>query len=135
MAIGKLTICEWTGRSVTDRVISDPTWAEVEAAIRALDNERRNDIYLTPDPGDDETYLCIGGGNGRYVLTGAVANEVFPTFVDPSSAAEPDVELVAGGQSGLFPANWVHDLETTIQAARTFFDAGRFPGTAGWIDT
>ena len=133
MAIELLTICEWAGpaRHTTD--VDQPGWEAVDAAVRALDNACRNDLYLTPQKADPETYLCIGGGAGRYIVTGSIRNEEFPTVIDPSKAAEPEEVLVVGGQSGCFPGNWAVDLDTALRAARSFHATGEFAGEVTWI--
>jgi GNAT superfamily N-acetyltransferase len=133
-AVELLTVCEWTGRSMQSTEIHRPSWESVETAIRALDNASRNDIYLTPRTAEPETYLCIGGGAGRYVVTGSINGQVFPTVVDAGRAAEPSEVLVVGGQSGQYPRNWVLDLATTLRAARHFHMTGRFEGEVTWIN-
>jgi len=134
MAIGLLTICEWKGAHKDDTEIRLPLWSAVEAAIRALDNCNLNDVYLQPDETNPETYLAIGGGAGRYIATGSVNNERFPTLVDPQRPAEPKVLLVVGGQEGDYPANWIVDLPTALRAARSFYDAGGFARDVNWVD-
>jgi hypothetical protein len=57
MAIDVLTICEWVDRSVNHTEIKNPSWFDVEEAIRSLNNAERNDLYLIPDENDPETYL------------------------------------------------------------------------------
>jgi len=111
--------------------VQQPQWDAVDAAIP--DNLSRNDIYLVPDKADPATYLCVGGGAGRYIVTGAIKNEEFPSVIDPSKAAEPAELLVVGGQSGHYPGNCVLDLDTALRAARAFYVSGRFEGAVTWI--
>src|SRR5262245_10382705 len=127
MAVDLLTVCEWHGAGKTDHEIPKPSWADVEQAIRALDGSARNDLYLQPDHSDPGTYLCVGGGSGRYILTGAIdIDREFPTLVDSGRPATPQEAIVLGGQEGLYPANWVVGLEGALSAARAFYDAGGF---------
>ena len=132
MAIELLTICEWVGPSMRATEVERPQWEAVDVAIRALDNASRNDIYLTPSKADPETYLAIGGGAGRYIVTGSIKNEEFPTVIDPVKGAEPVEVLVVGGQAGHYPGNWVLDLDTALRAARAFHSTGRFEGEVTW---
>jgi hypothetical protein len=99
MTIQLLRICEWRGDRRIDHETPDPTWEEIEKAIRALNNRDVNDVYLCVEAENDEEFLCIGGGDGRYVVTGAF-EETFPTVVDPArcSGEEP---LVVGGRRGV----------------------------------
>jgi hypothetical protein len=133
MPILQLTICEWRGATLTEMIVEHPPWEAVESAIRALDNRERNDVYLTPAPAEPETYLCIGGGAGRYVVAGAVCNEEFPMLLDPSRAAEPPERLTVGGQEGEYPAPQVVGLTTALAAARAFFDAGGYSDSASGV--
>jgi hypothetical protein len=128
MPIARLTISEWQDNQVKEQVIDHPTLEQVETAVRRLDNRSRNDLYLQPVAEDSETYLAVGGGDGRYVLTGAVSGERFPSLIDPSRPSRPLELLRVGGQDGDYPANAVHDLETTLRAVRAFYATGRFEG-------
>jgi hypothetical protein len=136
VAVARMTVCEWQGPNVKKQVITSPTLAQVEAAIRRLDNAGFNDLYLEPIAEDTETWLCIGGGAGRYLVSGSLSNQRFPTLLDPARQAQPAEELVVGGQEGTYPRNQVHDLNTALRAAREFWSQGRFGGAGlHWIDT
>jgi hypothetical protein len=131
-----MTMCQWSGATVDSQIVPNPSLDQVEAAIRKLDNERFNDLYLQPVGDDPETWLCVGGGAGRYLLSGALGNQRFPTLVDPTKAADPAVALTVGGQEVTYPANRVHSLNTALEAVRTFWKSGRFedPGLL-WIES
>jgi hypothetical protein len=105
MAIARLIICQWRGTGSSERVVAQPTLDEVEAAVGRLDNRNFNDLYLQPAAKDNETYLCVGGGAGRYILAGSVGNERFPTLTDPQRLREPAELVVVGGQEGEYPRN------------------------------
>lgn len=132
MAIDVLTVCEWVNRSVNRTEVRNPSWPDVERAIRSLNNCGRNDLYLTPDENEPETYLAVGGGDGRYLVTGSVRNETFPTIVNPDKASSPKQLLLVGGQEGDYPANWIVDLESALHAASVFYEAGTFDAGANW---
>jgi len=38
-----------------DTMIENPAWAEIESAIRALNNENLNGLYLQPEKNNTET--------------------------------------------------------------------------------
>jgi hypothetical protein len=134
--IEQLTVCQWEGGNLRTAIVAHPTWDQVETAVRRLDNQRFNDLYLQPDAANSEVYLCVGGGSGRYVLAGALSGETFPSLVDHARGAEPTELLTVGGQEGDYPANQVHDLATTLEAVRGFWSTGRFQDTASlrWME-
>ena len=135
MAIELLTICQWDGPHMESADIFDPTWDQVEAAIRALDEGTRNDLYLHPLASNPETYLAVGGGSGRYLVTGSIDNERFPTLVNAIVVSPARELLVVGGQTGDYPRDWILDLDLALQAARSFFETGEFGGDGmTWID-
>jgi hypothetical protein len=126
-----LTVCEWHERRRIDSVLKNPTWPDIESAIRKLDNERFNDIHLQRDEDPEDFWLTVGGGAGRYVITGA-SPDGFPTVTDPKRAGLPDELLCVGGQDGYFPARWIHSLDIALTAARSFFETGKFSGPVEW---
>src|SRR5690242_18335106 len=79
LPIELLTACEWVGPRVERQEHRDPTWELVEDAIRSLNGRERNDLYLCLAASDPETYLCVGGGDGRYIVSGSARGETFPT--------------------------------------------------------
>lgn len=129
-----MTVFEWRGVTAEMIEIVAPPWEAVEEAIRRLDTKRFNDVYLVPKRAEPETYLCIGGGAGRYVVTGSVRSEQFPTVIDASKEPNAVAHLVVGGQLGAYPANWILDLETTLRAARHFHTTADFSGAVTWIE-
>ncbi len=132
MAIQRLSICHWTNIERRDVIVLDPSWSQVEAAVRELNNEELNDIYLTPLQAGADTFLGVGGGSGRYLVTGAIAGQTFPTLVDTLSSDDTLVPLVVGGQLAEYPARWLVTLEAALSAIRLFFDAGGFDCGVEW---
>lgn len=135
MTIVRMTLCQWRGARVESDVVDRPTLEQVLDAVRRLDNRVFNDLYLEPDGSADDTWLCVGGGAGRYLLSGAVSNERFPTLVDPKRQPEPVEALMVGGQEGSYPGNQVHDLKIAVETVRAFWTTGRFEdGSHTWLD-
>jgi Immunity protein Imm1 len=133
MGIEQLTICDWA-RQPRDLEIWNPQWPQIEVAIRALNNQNLNDIYLTPSRDTPGTYLSVGGGAGRYLVTGAIGiDEKFPMLVDEHSDDESLRPLVVGGQGGEFPARWLVSLEAALSAAHAFFESGGFDCDVRWV--
>jgi hypothetical protein len=131
VAIESLTICYWSQTAKRDEVISDPSWTDVEAAVRLLDNEARNDVYLKPLNSAQDTFLGVGGGAGRYIVTGSEHGSRFPTLSNPT-AANDLISLCVGGQRGEYPSRLVVDLEQALAAVRLFYEAGTFDCGVSW---
>jgi hypothetical protein len=132
VALALLVIPHWNPANREERSIDNPSWEQVEAAIRALNNSDLNDLYLYPRQDSRQTYLCIGGGAGRYVVIGLIEDSACPTLVDPARSVGPGVELRLDGELDLVPNNWVMDLPTTVKAAKAFFEAGNFDCGIDW---
>jgi len=131
MKIRRLTICDWQGNRRNDTVIDNPSWTAIEAAIRAMNNANLNDVHLEIESSNDAS-LTIGGGSGKYIVSGTLAGESFPTLADPT-ATDGCIALVAGGQLGDYPARYVVNLEATLEAVRSVAESGSFDARlAAW---
>jgi hypothetical protein len=130
--IARLTLCVGAGSARQIEEIAAPGWEEIEAAIRALDAQGRSALYLWPREAPAGTYLLIGGGAGRFLVTGAMNDEVFPTLIDPARSAAPHQVLNVGGLEGQYENNQVHDEATVLRVARSFHDAGDFAPELHW---
>jgi hypothetical protein len=111
------------------REVRDPSWAQVEAAIRRLDNSRFTDLSLDFAEGRDRTSLLVSGGNeGRVVCCVARAEDPdwgqdFRHLVDLEwRDADDEFEQVIGGQASALPAKLSVPRETALRAARYFFE-------------
>jgi hypothetical protein len=131
VVIESLTICHWSPTARRDEVISDPGWSDIETAIRLLDNEARNDVYLRPLNSTQDTFLTVGGGSGKYIVAGSEHGSRFPTLNNPAGA-DDSVSLCVGGQRGEYPSRWVVDLEQALAAVRMFYEAGTFDCGISW---
>lgn len=49
-----------------EKSIINPTWEEIETVIDMLDGEKVTQIIM--DSGNEDDYLCIGGGMEDYVM-------------------------------------------------------------------
>lgn len=134
MTIRRLVICDWQANGRRDTVIQSPSWPQIEAAIRSLNNRNLNDLYLEPEGGGEQTFLCIGGGSDHYIASGSVDGQRFPTLANRAADAGSKIDLIVGGQLGDYPANYVVDLASVLAAARSFFESGTFTGAVDWID-
>jgi len=128
MPLAELRIFEWKGTGRTEQIITRPPLKKVLAAVRALDGAVHNDLYLYPKAATFQPYLCVGGGAGRYLLTGVLPGDRFPTLIDPSRPDLPKQPLRVGGQEGLYPGNWIHPLDVALRAVEEFWNSGEFSG-------
>jgi hypothetical protein len=116
--------------------LRDPSWAEVEEAIRRLDGAEYNDLYL--DRPSQRGSLAIGGGAGRYfvMLTLDARTEDESWLVATREAAADTTEsLVVGGQPGLYPARQVVELNAALAAATDFRLTGDPSESLRWEST
>ncbi len=106
---------------------------QVVTAIRRLDGRTRSQLVLE---GPAETAMIIGGGPEMFVATVVMDTdaEIHELMRDNSrdGESEPPVELVTGGQSGLFAAEHVVDIATLIAAATAFASVGRPAAALRW---
>jgi hypothetical protein len=108
-----------------EEVVQEPSWRDVEAAIRRLDGEEYNDVYL--ERPDERKWLAVGGGSGRYfvMLTIEAHTPDESWLVACSEGGDEAVEsLVVGGQPGNYPARQVVPLELALDAAKAFYATG-----------
>jgi len=126
--LAELRIFEWRGTGRTEHIVTRPALEAVVAAVRALDGAARNDLYLYPKTGSAGSYLCVGGGAGKYLLTGVLPGDRFPTLIDPTQPELPKQPLRVGGQVGLYPRNWIHPLDVALRVAEEFWHTGKFGG-------
>jgi hypothetical protein len=131
MKVRRMTVCDWHEQGRSDTVVEQPSWSAIEAAIRAMNGENLNDLYLDLD-GEPEASVTVGGGGGRYIVSGSIDGESFPTLTDSSVPEEPYIELVVGGQLGEFAACYVVGLDRALEAVRSVAGSGAFTPEIGW---
>lgn len=129
MFVLDLSVERWVGKRNESELIENPSWSQIEAAIRELDGKNRTLVTLGAD---DETYMTIGGGElGKYVVTVTFDNISFHNLVDLSKPDETE-KLVVGGQEGIYPAKICVDLLQCLLAARTFAESGKLDELLSW---
>jgi hypothetical protein len=134
-----LTSDDWHERGVDYHQVADPSWEQVEAAIRSLDGCRHTDVTLTSPVAPGGTIdLAVGGGNeGHYSMISDLItpDDIFGSyFIDPSRPEQPWVELVVGGQGVGYPSFLIASLPTVLQAARYFLDTGELDPVFTWVE-
>ncbi|WP_157994559.1 hypothetical protein [Peristeroidobacter agariperforans] len=96
-----------------------------------MNNCNLNDVHLGLE-GNADVSLTVGGGSGKYIVSGSVAAESFPTLTDPSIAEDPHIDLVVGGQLADYPACYVVSLEHALGAVRSVAESGVFGSEFHW---
>jgi Immunity protein Imm1 len=117
------------GNQDEGELIENPTWSQIEQAIRKLDGKSKTLVTLGAD---DEYYMSIGGGEfGKYIVNVTFDNVSFYNLVEPS---KPDAreKLVVGGQAGNYSAKMCVNLDTALLAAQTFTISGELEISLSW---
>ncbi|HXW64485.1 MAG TPA: Imm1 family immunity protein [Burkholderiaceae bacterium] len=131
MAVETLTVCHWSDLR-DDEVTKNPSWQDVDSAVRQLDNGSGSDVYLKPLGAPAEVFLGVGGHAGHYVVCGTDARGRNPVLRNDVATDQTMVQLSVGGQLGEFPATFVVSLEQPLLAVRSFYEAGGFECGVAW---
>ena len=126
-----LTKYRWRIGTVENIEVRNATLADVSAALAQLDGAEFNDIYLTPDDSDPETYFSVGGGPDFFLVFLCLANESFHEAFDPLQP-EGTVLMRTGGQVGSFARRDLIDRASAMRAALTYCDSGTLDGSISW---
>ncbi|HEV2239381.1 MAG TPA: hypothetical protein VGR57_22185 [Ktedonobacterales bacterium] len=122
----------WTWR--TDE-IRNPSWHDVEAAIRRLDRFRYPFVWLFLNAEanlfDDPYEFSVLGGEGEYFIDGH-ADDHHWRWYDPSRQGEP-IEVWRSDQGATFDAEMCcPSLETVLQVTRHFCEYGTLDPALSW---
>jgi hypothetical protein len=109
----------------------NPTWPDIERAIRRLDGDGCSMVSLGIGP-PPVPHMAIGGGeNGKYIVYATEDNQKFLTLVNPGAPAGKCL-LVAGGQRGEYDLRICVDLSAALEAAREYAESGQLATTLTW---
>jgi hypothetical protein len=129
MHASRVSLHSWKGAHRHDEVVDQPDVATVESTIRRLDGDRTTEVCIEAD---DQSYLILGGGAGRYVGFISRNENEMHNLITPTGSPEPSIELCAGGQTGFFAERQLVDLATALRAARTFAERGELDQSVTW---
>ena len=90
------------GSRSTENVVPIPSQRDVENAVRQLDGNEYNDLYLRTTDGD--TFLGIGGGAGRYMVAICEHNQRFGQLLNTQDLSDVQEDIICGGQLTRFAA-------------------------------
>ncbi|MBP2656283.1 MAG: hypothetical protein H6Q73_3852 [Firmicutes bacterium] len=122
---------KWEKKTDKGQDVDNPTWRQIESAIRALDGKVRTQVVI----GDgDEGSMCIGGGNdGLYnVFVTIDDNESFYTLIDAAKSKAGTVQLATGGQVEVFAEYTCIELAKVLRAAKAFAEKGKMDAALEW---
>ena len=116
----KVSWDKWDGVYNVGSATEISSFSEIENLIRRLNQSTYDQVILN----GEKNYLFIGGGENQYIVTlGIVTDEDFYTLVNKHKKnVEEEVEVVTGGQAGLFPEKIVVDYISVIEASHYYFE-------------
>lgn len=127
----------WSGVTSQDFVVHQPSAADIEGAVQALNGQSRNDVYVTadddPDWGQDEQpWLGVCGGPDVFHVTyNVTARDEFYTAVQ-QGAGDDAVEIVCGGQTSAFARYQLVGFDVAVAVAMAFATTGERLDTVDW---
>ncbi|WET81030.1 hypothetical protein P3102_07295 [Amycolatopsis sp. QT-25] len=126
--MASIRIQSWHGQKVESRLIENADIAQMRDSVDALDNKVTTEVTVEQA---DESYLVIGGGDGRYHVAYGNADDDFRTLQDESRPAGEE-KLVTGGQLGVFHSASIVGKPLAVRAAETFIATGELDKTLFW---
>lgn len=123
----ELTYDSQRDRRANLQTIVNPTWAEVEQAIRRLDAALHTEVVLI-----GAGHLSVGGGGGQYFVSIFTDDERSLVLVDSSKPEGETTYLVSAGQKVALRAREVTDIALALKAARTFHARGTADDALVW---
>ena len=116
MSIKKMEYDNWINSLSNDTEIENPTWEQIEKAIKSLDADQHTMVILT----SDTQSLIIGGGQGQYIITVLFGDDNHVS-ARRKSPIDGDIELNIGGQTGFYSKRLVLDFALTIHVVMIFW--------------
>jgi hypothetical protein len=128
--VRQLVTDHWIGVQNKETELCDPSWSDIEAAIRNLDGKGRTTATLLSD---GDAHLTVGGGeNGQFVVY-ATCDGLYFFSLAVDDRSSDNVFLFVGGQTGDYPKNTVVDIALALRAARAFTDSGNLDPSLRWL--
>jgi hypothetical protein len=120
------------------KIVTNPTWADVEREVCALDARAQTLVILAPSPPkgapEGDHHMAIGGGSDdRFIVYTTEDNLSFWNLTDPEqSGAEGKVQMSIGGQVGDYRKAQLVSRDLALRAARQYVEDGRRAADLIW---
>jgi hypothetical protein len=109
--------------------LRNPSWDEVEAAVRSMDGERLYGISLERE-GNSCMGIC-GGNDGRYVVAGYM--EGFGDFICASGMQSgPAMEVAVTGDFNCYASANIVNADQAVAIAKAFCQRGVLLESLNW---
>ena len=118
--------------SNVEKCIEFPTWEDIEKVINLLDGEYVTQIIM--DNGNEDDYLCIGGGNYGLcnVFISKNDNEIIYTLMNSDANDSLVHKLVTGGQEGDFEDKLCVSIDMAKCVAKMYYESGQMDTSFIW---
>jgi hypothetical protein len=135
LAIKVLEVTEYapSGAGCDTHVIPNPTWKQVEAAIRALNHYCLPFIFIgLQDECFGENCLSVLGGPNGYAISAADAEGAWLQYCDPTHTGG-EVPVWTSDQ-GFYPSerNVTYDIDLVLRVARHYAERGELDPSVQW---
>jgi hypothetical protein len=108
--------------------VDAPAWVDVEESVKALNGDDCTILTLGRGP----AYMAVGGDAAKgLVLYADLGGEEFRNLTAPGVGDE-SVEVVAGGQPGVFRVKYVVSEGQALAAMKAFWEDGRLDLEQVW---
>lgn len=135
LAVRVLEITEYppTGHGYNTRIYAQPTWEQIEAAVRALDHHRLPFLFIgLRDECEGEDCFSVLGGPKGYAISAADEHSGWLNYCDPSHTGG-EVPVWTSDQ-GYYPEERyvTYDVELVIRLTRYYAEHGRLDPSVQW---
>jgi asparagine N-glycosylation enzyme membrane subunit Stt3 len=123
----KATIDNWKGINNQSSEYLVNSEENLISLLKKLDENIHTQLILESDDG----FLLIGGGNNSFVIS-CIIGENENSFTLVKGTDENDVEVVTGGQAGLFPKKMVVNYEIALNVITYYFKTSKMDSHFTW---
>ncbi len=112
--------------------INESDWNDILKIIKGMDGQLISQI--TMDNGDEDNYLCIGGGNnGLFNLYISLDdNSKIYTLINSNPIKSKMNKLVTGGQEAYFEDYICVEIKAILEVAKFYYETGEVLDKYNW---
>ena len=119
----EITLDNWNGSHCKEEIYHINSSERLLEILEKLDAKQHTLVNLVLS---EENYLMIGGGRGKYVVTGEENGIIF-NLINPEEGSTLKIELNTGGQIGLFESKYILSKEIAFKCAEKCLTMGGIP--------